>query len=355
LSTIQLGDLERSLAIEALTDGWISGTGANIGRFEAALSPHVGRQHVVVVNSGTSALELALAGLGVGPGDEVIVPALTFVSPAAAVLTSGARPVLCDIDPESWTIDVEMVHQLLTPRTKAIIAVDLLGLVCDFRSLEAVGVPVIEDAAQAHGSRRWGLPAGSFGVMSVFSFHANKAVTTGEGGCVATDDAALARRLRLIANHGMTPQRPYMHEVVGRNLRMTNVCAAIGVGQAERWNELVSARIAVESAYRQRLAGTAVRFRGTPRDCEPSCWLATVSVEDRDSFVGSLRDRGIDARAIWPDLPSLDLYSGFAPLPCPVAAAISRSTAWLPTWGGMPVADINEVADAVVSVVAGDK
>lgn len=347
LSTIQLGHRERALAMEAVTEGWISGTGSNIGRFEEALTAHVGRAHVVAVNSGTSALELALAGLGIGPGDEVIVPALTFVSPAAAVRTCGARPVLCDIDPSTWTIDVHAAQRLVSRRTRAVIAVDLLGHVSDYPALEAIGVPVIEDAAQAHGARRWARPAGSFGVMSIFSFHANKAVTTGEGGCVATDDAALASRLRVIANHGMTPQRSYFHEVVGRNLRMTNISAAIGVGQVERWDELVGARIDVESQYRALLEPAGARFRTPDAESEPSCWLATISVDNRDELVSSLRDRGVDSRGIWPDLPSLSLYASFAPRPCPIAAEVSRTAAWLPTWCAMPTEQIEEVAAAV--------
>jgi perosamine synthetase len=347
LSTIQLGGREQALALQAVTDGWISGTGSNIGHFEEALTARVGRAHVVAVNSGTSALELALTGLGVGPGDEVIVPALTFVSPAAAVRTRGARPVLCDIEPSTWTIDVDAASRLVSGRTRAIIAVDLLGHVSNYPALEAIGVPVIEDAAQAHGARRWGRPAGSFGTMSVFSFHANKAVTTGEGGCVATDDPALASHLRVIANHGMTPLRPYFHEVVGRNLRMTNVCAAIGVGQVERWDELVSARIDVELRYRALLEPVGARFRTPDAESEPSCWLATISVDNRDQLVATLRDGGVDSRSIWPDLPSLPLYAPFSPRPCPVAAEVSRTTAWLPTWCGMPVEQIDEVASMV--------
>lgn len=347
LSTIDLGDRERALVTEAVTAGWISGTGGYIGRFEKALTARIGRAHVVAVNSGTSALELALAALGIGSGDEVIVPALTFVSPAAAVRTCGARPVLCDIEPSTWTIDADAAKRLVSRHTRAIIAVDLLGYVSDYATLQAIGLPVIEDAAQAHGARRWGQPAGSFGTMSVFSFHANKAVTTGEGGCVATDDPAIASRLRVIANHGMTPQRPYYHEVVGRNLRMTNLSAAIGVGQVERWDELVAARINVEMRYRALLEQSGAWFRTPDAESEPSCWLATISIDGRDELVGALGARGIDSRAIWPDLPSLPLYSSFAPWPCPVAAEVSRTTAWLPTWSGMPTDQIEEVASAV--------
>lgn len=345
LSTIQLSERETELAVDAVRTGWISGTGPNIGAFETGLADRIDRQHVVAVNSGTSALELVLDGLGIGPGDEVIVPALTFVSPAAATLTRGAVPVLCDIEPATWTIDVDKVARLITPRTRAVIAVDLLGHVCDYEALGRLAVPIIEDAAQAHGARRWGRPAGSFGVASIFSFHANKAVTTGEGGCVATDDPELAKRMRLIANHGMTSQKPYHHDVVGRNLRMTNISAAIGVGQVERWDELVASRVSVEQRYRQRLEPLGARFRDPLPASEPACWLTTIAVDSRDGLVAHLRARGIDSRSIWPDLPSLPLYAELTPVPCEVAEAVSRSGAWLPTWNGMNP----EVVDAVIT------
>jgi perosamine synthetase len=227
LSRVTLSDLERTFAHAAVDSGWISGTGGYVRDFEQGLAARLGRRHVVAVGNGTLALELALLALEIGPGDEVIVPALTFVAPAAAVRAVGATPVFADVTAESWTVDPARAAELVTPRTRAVVAVDLLGHPCDADSLAALGVPLVEDAAQAHGALYRGRPAGSLGVVSTFSFHANKTVSTGEGGCLATDDPGLAERARLIANHGMTAARPYWHTVVGRNFRMTNVTAAI--------------------------------------------------------------------------------------------------------------------------------
>ncbi len=254
LCQVQLSDKEISYAEDALNTGWISGTGAYVEKFERAVAAKVECERVVAVSSGTTALHLALLALDIGPGDEVIVPALTFVSPAAVVKHVGGRPVFADIAPDSWTLDTDHVRQLINDRTKAIIAVDLLGHSCDYEKLSRLGVTLIEDAAQAHGARYRNKPVGSFGRMSTFSFHANKAVCSGEGGCVATNDHELADHMRLITNHGMSPQRPYWHDVVGHNFRMTNVTAAIGLGQVERWEQLVAARNQVAEAYRQGLA-----------------------------------------------------------------------------------------------------
>lgn len=352
LSAPALGDLERRYLLEAFDSGWISGTGPFVRLFEERLASRAERAHAVSVNSGTAALEAVLQALGVAAGDEVIVPALTFAAPAAAVLNLRASPVLCDIDPVAWTLDPVAAGKLVTPRTRAVIAVDLLGHPADFDALADLGVPVIEDAAQAHGAAYRGRPAGTHGVASVFSFHANKAVSTGEGGCVVTDDGELARRVRLIANHAMTPDRPYRHDMPGRNLRMTNLTAAIGAAQVERWDELVSARNAVAAQYTELLAGCAARPRPAAPWADPSCWLFAVTSRDRDAVVAHMADEGIDARAIWPPLSELPLYAGRAPIPCPVAAEVSATTLWLPTWAHMPRHDIRRVAGALRSALA---
>ena len=151
-------------------------------------------------------------------------------------------------------MDADDVARKITRRTKVILAVDILGHPCDYDALSQFGIPIIEDAAEAHGAQYKGRPVGSFGIVSTFSFHANKAITTGEGGCAATDSAELADRMRVIANHGMRPERPYVHEVIGRNHRMTSLSAAVGLGQVDRWDELVAARNHIAAEYEVLLA-----------------------------------------------------------------------------------------------------
>lgn len=346
LSNINIGELEKTYVNDALDTGWISGTGSYVTRFENALGEKVGRQYAVAVTNGTVALELVLRALDIGPGHEVIVPALTFVSPAAAVRSVGAKPVLVDVDPVSWTLDIAEVEAALTRRTQAIIAVDLLGHPANYDALYEVapGITIIEDAAQAHDAFYKNKPVGSLGDVSTFSFHANKSVTCGEGGAVLTDDYDLAERLRLIANHGMTPQRRYWHEVVGTNHRMTNLTAAIGLAQVERWDELTHARREVGYMY-DRLLGS--RQRPVADYALASTCLYVMCSPQRQVIMDHLRSKGIDTRPIWTAICDLPPYH--SNLPFPVARRIANEAFLLPTWAGMPVETIKEVAEAILS------
>ena len=349
LSNVNLTELEIGYAKDALESGWISGTGDYITRFERALAQKIGRKHVIAVTNGTVALELALLALGIAAGDEVIVPALTFAAPAAAVRAVGAIPVFADITSESWTIDPTEIRRLVTSRTKAIIAVDVLGHPCNYDSLLTLGFPVIEDAAEAHGALYRGEPVGGFGILSTFSFYANKAITTGEGGCTATDDDALAATMRLIGNHGMTRDRPYWHPVVGHNFCMTNVTAAIGSGQVERWSNLVAARNQVARRYDELLADLPLLHRPVACWATEACWLYTVATPERECVLAALRRLGIDARAIWMALPDLPPYLDGRRGDYRIARRIANSAFWLPTWADMPDEVIRYVADALTS------
>jgi perosamine synthetase len=299
------------------------------------------------------AIELALRALEIGPGDEVIVPAFTFAAPATSVLAVGATPVIADVSAGTWTLSPERVAERLSRRTKAILAVDVLGHPADYDALGEFGIPVLEDAAEAHGARYKGRPAGSLGLLSVFSFHANKAITTGEGGCVATDSGRLAERMRLIANHGMRPDRPYVHHVVGRNYRMSNVAAAIGVGQLARWESLVEARRRVARCYDELLADSACAGRPVASWADYVCWLYAMAVDDRDLVLHRLRGAGIDARAVWPALTRQPVLE-WTGSPCPVSEQLAEHVMWLPTYNALSLDEIRFVA-AVVRAAVGLK
>jgi perosamine synthetase len=324
----------------------ISGTGPQVRELERQLATRIDRAHVVATANGTLAIELALRALGIGHGDEVVVPALTFAAPASSVLAVGATPVLADVAPDHWTLQADDVARRITRQTRAILAVDILGHPCDYDALSQFGIPIIEDAAEAHGAKYKGRPAGAFGVISTFSFHANKAITTGEGGCTATDSAELADRMRVIANHGMRPERPYVHEVVGRNHRMTSLAAAVGLGQVARWDELIAARNRIAAEYDRLLAGTACTTRPVAEWAQYSCWLHTITVPNREEILAHVRDCGVDARAIWPALSTQPLF-GTGRGPFPVAEAVAQQAMWLPTFSGMPPADVSFVAATV--------
>ncbi len=346
LSSADLGEAERRQVETAIEGGWISGTGPQVRELERQLAARINRAHVIATANGTLAIELALRALDIGRDDEVIVPALTFAAPASSVLAVGATPVLADIAPEHWTLHADDVARKITRQTRAILAVDILGHPSDYDALAQFGVPIIEDAAEAHGARYKGRPVGSFGVVSTFSFHANKAITTGEGGCAATDSAELADRMRVIANHGMRPERPYIHEVIGRNHRMTNLAAAVGLGQVGRWDDLVAARNRISAEYDRLLAGTGCAARPVAPWAQYSCWLHTITTGNREAILAYVRDRGVDARAIWPALSTQPLF-GAVDSAFPVAESVARQAMWLPTFSGMPPEDVSFVAETI--------
>jgi perosamine synthetase len=229
---------ERKYLLECLDTGWISSEGPFVERFEQEFADRAGRRHGVAVSNGSVALDAAVAALDIGPGDEVIMPAFTIISCAAAVARAGALPVLVDSDPVTWNMDVGQIGARITPRTRAIMPVHIYGLPVDMDPLLALaerhGLAVIEDAAEMHGQTYKGRPCGSFGTLSTFSFYPNKHVTTGEGGMIVTDDARLAERCRGLRNLCFQSGRRFVHEELGWNLRMTNLQAALGVAQLER-------------------------------------------------------------------------------------------------------------------------
>src|SRR5262245_7561973 len=250
---------ERKYLLECLDTGWISSAGPFIERLEDEFAARVGRRHGIAVANGSVALDAAVVALRLGPGDEVIMPTFTIISGAAAVARAGARPVLVDSDPLTWNMDVDQVESKITPRTRAILVVHIYGLPVPMAPLMAVaerhGLAVLEDAAQMHGQTYAGRPCGSFGAASTFSFYANKAVTTGEGGMIVTDDDDLAERCRRLRNLCFQPGRRFVHEELGWNFRLSNLQAALGVAQLERLDEFVARKRRMGAHYSARLSG----------------------------------------------------------------------------------------------------
>ncbi len=249
---------EKAYLAECIDSGWVSAEGPFVQRFEQALAQRVGRRHGVAVCNGSVALELAVAALDIGPGDEVILPTFTIISCAAAVLRAGATPVLVDADPLTWNMRTDAVAARITPRTRAIMVVHLYGLPVDMAPMLQLarehGLRIIEDAAEMHGQDYRGEPCGSFGDISTFSFYSNKHITTGEGGMVVTNDDALAERCRRLRNLCFEPQRRFVHEELGWNFRMTNMQAALGLAQLERLDRFVQRKREIGARYQQRLA-----------------------------------------------------------------------------------------------------
>jgi len=334
-----LGQREEELVLEAVRSTWISSLGKYILAFEEQFAAYCGVAHGIAVSNGTTALHLAVHALGIGPDDEVIVPALTFIASANAVIYTGARPVFADVDPVTWTIDPDDVARLITPRTKAIMPVHLYGHMAPMAELTALAEQhnlfIVEDAAEAHGAAIGPRRAGAWGSLGCFSFFANKIITTGEGGMVTTDDAALAARCRMLRDHGMPPQRRYWHDEVGFNYRMTNMQAAVGVAQMERIDAFIARKRAIAALYADQLAGVPgitlpVEAEGTTN----VFWMASILVDppfplSRDQLVVALREHGIDSRPFFHSLDTLPPYHSDTPRP--VAHSLSQRGINLPS------------------------
>jgi perosamine synthetase len=337
--TPSLDGHEEAYVCDAVRSGWISSLGSYVTRFEEEFARFCGVSHAVSVSNGTVALHLAIHALGIGAGDEVLVPSLTFVATANAVQYTGATPIFVDVDPVSWCMDPEDVRRRITPRTRAMVPVHLYGHPAPMAALRALAAEhqlwVIEDAAEAHGAAIDGRRTGGWGDVGTFSFYANKIITTGEGGMLTTDDSALAARCRMLRDHAMPPQRRYWHDEVGFNYRMTNLQAAVGVAQLERIHHFLERKRAIAALYRQELAGLpGITFAAERPGYTNVYWMASIQVAPpyplaRDALIPVLRSRGIDSRPFFHPLDTLPPYR--SDTPCPVALQLSRSGLNLPS------------------------
>lgn len=337
-----LGQREQALVREALESTWIS-DGAFVAQFEKSLSVRMGARHVCTTSNGTTALHLALLGLGVGPGDEVIVPGYTFVAPANVAIACGAKPVFVDVDPKTWCIDPLKVADAITPRTKAIVAVHVYGNVADVASLRKIAplIPIVEDAAEAVFSQRDGMFAGTLGAVGCFSFQATKTITTGEGGAVATWSDVLADKMRTIRNHGMSDRR-YWHTEIGFNFRLTNMQAAIGCAQLEQLQDFITDRALIFEQYRQSLQDADVQLQHFEASVMPVVWATALtlgpSYGERDDVIEQMKTLGVETRPGFYPFQKMPPYE-WAPT-LPVSTEISRRMISLPMWVGLSAQDI---------------
>lgn len=344
----------KTAVLEALDNCEISGTSSPVWAFEDALKTRYGRSAIAVSNA-TLGLQLALKGLDIKAGDEVIVPAFTFAAPVAQIVESGATPVLVDIDPVTWCLDPEAVEQAITSRTKAILAVDVVGHSADYDALRDITefhIPIIQDAAEAHAGEYNDEELGSQGDISVFSYHASKVMSTGEGGSVLALDDALIEKMRRIANHGTS--FPYHHVAIGTNYRMQGVVAAMAIEALASMDECAEARRKVIDRYRYGLRGSSLfTMRQSRSNVVLSPWLATVVTPEAGKVVGHLRAVGIDARRIWRPIHQQPAFSGlFAGLSFPISEMISDMAIMLPTYVGLQSNAIDWIVTEMKQAVA---
>ncbi|MER7416145.1 DegT/DnrJ/EryC1/StrS family aminotransferase [Micromonospora peucetia] len=357
-----LSELEERYVLDAVRSGWVSSHGPYLRRFEEEFAAYCGSASAVATANGTVALHLVLAAAGIGPGDEVVVPALTYVATANAVTYCGASPVFADVRADTWCLDPEAVRALVTPRTRAVIAVDLYGHPADYPALREVcarhGLLLIADAAESFGARVEGRPTGGLADASTFSFFGNKLITAGEGGCVTTSDPDLADRMRLLRNQGMDPQRRYFFPVVGFNYRLTNIAAALLCAQLERVDELINRRDEAVSAYERELSDPPLIW---PQPVAPGTrrapWMASFLVGPpgervlRDELARVLDRLGVETRPFFVPIPELPPYAHCAGQH-PVSTDLARRGINLPTYAGLTETDVKTIVERVREALA---
>lgn len=356
---------EREYLLRCIETGWISSEGPFVREFEERLASRVGRRHGVAVCNGTAALELTVAAMGIGPGDEVILPTFTIISCAAAVIRAGAVPVLVDSDPLTWNMDVAQVEARITPRTKAIMAVHIYGMPVDMEPLlqiaERHGLKLIEDAAEAHGLTYRGRDCGSFGAASCFSFYPNKHVTTGEGGMVVTDDDALAERCRSLRNLCFQAGRRFVHEELGWNFRMTNLQASLGLAQLERLDEFAARKRRMGGRYSELLYGIPGLQLPLPNTdyAENIFWVYGVVLEETLPFdaaeaIWRLGVKGVGTRPFFYPMHEQPVFRRmglFGEDRHPVSERLARRGFYLPSGLALTERQIAQVAETVREVV----
>lgn len=300
-----IGRAEREEVLESIESTWIT-QGPKVERFEATVADYVGSEYSIAVNSGTAALDVALKAIDVQPGDEVIIPAMTYITTANAVRYQHATPVLADISSETYNIDPEAVRENVTDDTVAIVAMDYGGQCADYEALNEIAdehdLHVVADAAESLAAERNGRKAGSLADISITSFHAAKLVTSAEGGMVFTDDEELHRRARVIRNQGEDSDEKYRHVMLGHNYRMTDLHAAVGLAQFDRIDEIADKRSKLAEQYTAALRDHAdvVDLPYVAPENEHAWFLYPVVLDNRDEVKAQLEENGVSTRITWP-------------------------------------------------------
>ena len=356
---------EKKYLIECIDSGWISSEGPFVKKLEAGFSKLMGCAHGIAVCNGSVAIEVALAALRIGPGDEVIVPSFTIISCAAAIVRAGAVPVVVDCQDDTWNIDPALIIAKITGRTKAIMVVHIYGLPADMDPVIELArkhrLFIIEDAAEQHGQTYKGRPVGSIGDIATVSFYPNKQITTGEGGMVVTNNEFLAERCRALRNLCFDKERRYIHQELGWNFRMSNIQAALGVAQLERIDHTLTKKRQIGEWYQELLRGNPLLQLPPERTAyaENIYWVFGVVLDDRVPFDAAgamerLKDKGIGTRHFfWPihEQPVFRKRGWFASEHCPVSERIARRGFYLPSGVGLTESEVDELARALLDIL----
>ncbi len=352
-------DKEISYVNDAVTNGWNEKWNDYICRFEDQFAKYLGVNHAMTTSSCTGALHLGLLALGIGVGDEVIVPEITWVATASVVAYTGAIPVFCDVDPYSWCMDVQSAENLITPKTKAIFAVHLYGHPANMPDIMKLAAKydlcVIEDAAPSIGAEVTGRKTGTFGAVSGFSFQGAKALVTGEGGMLVCNDDALFKRVQSLGDHGRDPNRPLASVEIGYKYKMSNLQAALGLAQLERVEELIDQKKNINTLYQEFLSKNAkVRVTAESEGSKSIHWMTSIELlgatyEDRDKFIVQLRENMVDSRPVFSPLSSLPMFN--TRCENPVAYRIGSSAVNLPSGHNLTYKQIRYICQTINKIL----
>ncbi|MBS0583235.1 MAG: DegT/DnrJ/EryC1/StrS aminotransferase family protein [Proteobacteria bacterium] len=345
---------EKEYVNQCLDSTWISSKGEFIGWFESEFAKYIGSPHATSVCNGTVAIHLALEAVGIGPGDEVIVPTLTYVASVNTIIQAGATPVYVDSLEHSWQIDPEDVRRKITPRTKAVMAVHLYGLPCDMDSLTRIceehKLLLVEDCAEGFGTYHRGRHVGTFGDIATFSFFGNKTITTGEGGMVVARSKAVIERAYHLKNQGVSPAREYWHDVVAYNYRMTNICAAIGLAQLESATPIIAKKRQIADWYRAALEGLPLKFHDELPGTVHSYWMCSIALDaaaDRQPLREHLKAAAVETRPVFHPCHTLPHCAGEGHFP--VALSLSARGVNLPSYPALTREQVEQVCSSIAA------
>jgi perosamine synthetase len=343
---------EKENVLHCLDTEWVSSRGEFVNQFENDFGKYIDCDFAISINNGTAALHTALLALGVGPGDEVIVPTLTYIASANAVTYTGATPVFVDSTSSTWQMCPVDILRAISPKTRAIMPVHLYGQPCDMQSICSIAeehdLLVIEDCAEAIGTRIGGRHVGTFGDIGIFSFYGNKTITTGEGGMVVTRNPTSADRTSHLKGQGLAKFREYWHDIIGYNYRMTNICAAIGCGQLERIDSILERKKQLAEAYRKRLS-QFVTFQSTTDGTTHSHWMVCFLVPQssmRDRLRAVMEEAGIETRPVFYPVHSMPMYAR-SYRRMPIAERIASCGINLPSYPELTESQIDYICDII--------
>ena len=355
---------EKKYLMECIDTGWVSANGRFVTEFQNKFAEYNGSKYAIACANGTVTLQLIIKAMHIGPGDEVIMPTLTYVATANAVVNSGATPVFVDVDPNTWNVDPEAVEMAITHNTRAIIPVHLYGLACNMSALMDIsnryGIPIIEDTAEAHGAKWEGKKVGSIGKVGSFSFFGNKIITCGEGGMILTNDDDLYKSLTMLRSQGVDPHKRYWHIIRGYNYRMTNMQAAVGLGQLENINWHINERKRVAKIYKKLISeklGDYVKMQKVDNEENHVYWMTCITLnenvkKERDEIMAEMEEKNIEMRPMFYPMHIMPVYRDNS-LKLPVAEKLAKTGICLPSHSKLNEETLAYIIDSLAKIIKG--